>query len=326
MSEVPENIRRLRARLGAPEPESSGAGAPGETAWAPEPEVPLPEKVAETPEGAASVRARRLGSLAADRAPLPDLDGFLETPHVERPAPAPERRVFAVLATLASIAVGVALATSWVLPSGRTLLGQRVSARAATPAQAGRVAKLPKDPKAMLPDFIVSYETIDRHAVPGSNGTASEAIYQTYDMNTTMITHTTIYARVDGYATEARAAAALQALQVRYPVAQRAVGIKFGLLGHIGYAADSKAMVAAWRSGRYVTYVKTSFTDTGAASAAKSQEILERLADPVFRTVAVYQSRGLQGVEANQMIFGTGASVAPSSTLGAVDESAGVAQ
>jgi hypothetical protein len=274
---------------------------------------------------AAATRARRLGTLSDDIAPLPEFDGFLPAHSAERPAPAPERRVFALLATLASLAIGVAVALSWVLPSGRTLFGDQVATASGATATAARAAKLPKDPKAMLPDFIISYETIDRHAAPGTRGMAAEAIYQTYDMNTTAITHTIVYARVEGYATEAAAASALTALQARYPAGRKDIALQSGILAGSGYDAQSSELVVSWRSGRYVTYVKTSFTDNGTASAAKSQEVLTRIGDPIYRTVAIFQTRGLQGVEANRVLFGKGApSNTPSSSLGPVDAGADV--
>ncbi|PKQ16069.1 MAG: hypothetical protein CVT67_06430 [Actinobacteria bacterium HGW-Actinobacteria-7] len=323
MSELPDISERLRARLGGPTPPADNVDTdsarptdvqPDQQETAPAPSSALPEP--------APVRVPSPEALAR-------FEGFVEPVElVTQPvAHVPERRLSQILMGLAGVAVLLALLSSWVMPDGTSFLGRQVvvSSSSSSGATESAAPPLPKGPGKMLPDNVLAYETIDLHLVPGTDGQSSEAIYQTYNMNSIAMAATVVYARVDGYSSEAGARQAYEALIAKYPTQSSDVRLKEGITATVSYAKNRRVQVAAWQKGRYVTWVKTSFTNpaNGVASVARSQALLEQIGGPLYRTVAIFQSRDLQGVQANTYLFGKSTADIPSSSLGPVDSTSG---
>jgi len=215
----------------------------------------------------------------------------------------PERRYAGIAWAVAVGAVAVALIVNWI--ASPVVVGGSLNAGAGTSGADGlpgatAVLNLPTQPSKMLPSQVVAYEVIESHAVPGSNGSAAEAIYQTYNMNLTIQVAITNYAHVEGFATSADAQAALSQLMAKYPLNQSTRLVGPVQPARTGYSNDQGGYVVAWAKGRYVTFVKTFFADH---IPAQKRDFLQAQGEPVVLAVEEFERTGQQGAAANAEIY-----------------------
>lgn len=225
------------------------------------------------------------------RSARPSTGAQAPAPDPTDPHAIPERRVFRVAAGVAVAALLAAVAAnwSWAPGVGEPLAGPML-ARPGVPMPASFEPAEPAVSK--LPERIIQYETMTRQAIPGQGDRAAEAIYNTLQMGVESQAPTTIYARVEAFASPAEAGTRLERVLQPY-----ATGRTERLLGNTkavtGYSADRGALVTAWARGGEVTFVKTSFREF---VPAQENRILERLHEPVVDAVDIYQRTGRQGV------------------------------
>lgn len=220
----------------------------------------------------------------------------------------PERRWFQVLLTLALAAVVVSFVVNWLWSPVllATIKGQAASNALGAKYQTRPLPVLEKSPKLMLPTDITAYETIDVHQVPGSEGTAAEAVYQTYNVNLGMLVGTSVYARVEGFSTALEARDRASQIMEAYTHDTKKILLDKGISADSGYDRVSNGTPmtysVVWVHGNYCTWVKTFIQDHAVADADKAARFLFATGDPVYRTVAVYQTMGIQGAAANVYI------------------------
>ncbi len=101
------------------------------------------------------------------------------------------------------------------------------SAVMATRYTPATLPELGKSSLSMLPPTVISYETITRQTVPGTDNTQSEGIYVSLNVDLQMQREIQSYARAEGYADENAAAARLAELAAPLP-GRRQAGLRRG--------------------------------------------------------------------------------------------------
>ena len=215
------------------------------------------------------------------------------------------RRTAAVLSVLAVVALAIAIVANalWLTQYGpvkRTFAeASKSSAVMATRYTPATLPELGKSSLSMLPPTVISYETITRQTVPGTDNTQSEGIYVSLNVDLQMQREIQSYARAEGYADENAAAARLAELALRYPVDGKQVFVAGSQNAYTGYTKDRGEWVVAWRQGSWVTWVKT-FWPQG--PPVDKKKFLVNTGSPVVNATVVFQRTGKSGVGAGSTI------------------------
>jgi hypothetical protein len=213
----------------------------------------------------------------------------------------PERIVFFVMGALAVATVVLAAVLNWpATHPSRFALAPSSSKASAPAATAAATVSLTKDPKTMLANDILGFEPIALQSVPGEGGTAAEGVYATTDMRLAMVVDTGVYVRIEGFATNAGAAASVQSTLKQYPAGQHDVLLNKTTHARVGYSRDRGTWVAAWSSGQYAIYVKSFFKDD---PPAQKKDFLDNQGTMVAAATEYYDRTGLQGVQAQSGII-----------------------
>jgi len=200
--------------------------------------------------------------------------------------------LFAILAIVAIVALALAAAVNWVWsPSRQTLTENQ-------PAGSGGLyqpAPLHLDQPAidLLPETILSFETLARQPVAGQADTAAEAIYVTLNMDIEEQVATNTYARIEGFATDVEAKKRVDELVNQYPLRQATQLVNGVTSVKFGYNATGASYTALWTRGQYMVMVKTSFAQH---IPADKRDILGAQLRPVVDAVDKFQRTGKQGI------------------------------
>lgn len=189
--------------------------------------------------------------------------------------------IFAVVVNWLSLRGGIR-----AVPGGTTAAGSE--------AAAVRLEDLPKAPVDMLPDTVLSYETIARQPVPGTGGLEAEAIYVTLNMDIEIQVPIAVYARVEAFRTEDEAKAALAEKMAVFTTAAANVDLGHGVVARTGEDSGRTAWAASWTQGQYLLFVKSAFRDK---APAEKRQFLKNLGMPVASAVARFANTGQQGVQ-----------------------------
>ena len=227
---------------------------------------------------------------SADEDPTLDIE-----PGVAARPPLIERRVFRILLLIAIAAVCVAGAINWVWSPAKETLVEAKSMGGGVLYEPEPL-HLDKPALLMLPEVILSYETMARHSIPGQGNQAAEAIYMTLNMTVETQLPTNMYARVEGYASPDEAKRRADELAGGYPLERETFMINKVTPISMGYSPDRGSYAAIWSSGPYLTLVKASFSDPVSIPKQK-QNFLRSLVKPVVEAVERYQRTGKQGVD-----------------------------
>jgi len=215
---------------------------------------------------------------------------------VESPVTLAVHRAFRVAVPLAALCVAIAIAVNWwtVARAGEALPGPVVAGVEATGVPAPESVELDKPAIDFLPGRVLQFETITLQAIPGMGNAAAEAVYKTLNMNTEAQISVVVYARAEGFSSDADAEARIKELMQPYTV-ERAEALVGQTPSIAGYTADKGSYAYGWTRGRYATYVKASFSDW---IPAHSHDIAKRQAVAVAELVEFFQRTGKQGVQA----------------------------
>lgn len=206
----------------------------------------------------------------------------------------PLRRAARAAWRLAAVACVFAVAVNWLaLRGGARALPDRTAA--SKPEMAGlRLEGLPKAPVDLLPDTVLSYETIARQPVPGTGGLEAEAIYVTLNMDIEIQVPIAVYARAQAFGSEDKAKAALAEKMSGFAAAPADVDLGLGVVARTGEDAGRTAWAASWTQGQYLLFVKSAFRDK---APAEKRQFLKNLGMPVATAVARFAKTGQQGVQ-----------------------------
>jgi hypothetical protein len=278
------------------------AAQPVEAAPAAEPQpveaVPAaePQPVETTrPVAAPAPRARGSGPAASKTRG----DGYLE---VRGPSGDDEPRFMRaaarVLAALAATAIVVAVAAN--IGSGPTAVGGGAAgsgnsvpgAASGSGAAAGGAGSLPRDAVSLLPSSVLGYETMARQPVPGSGGTAAEAVFATLSMSLELSAPIGVYARTEATASSDDASRRASEIIAGFPSQAKRFVIPGGLTAaDSGYSRDRGSWVVVWTRGPYVIEVKAFFKDT---IPANPKDFLSLQGEPVIEAIDRFLRTGKQ--------------------------------
>jgi hypothetical protein len=229
---------------------------------------------------------------------MPDSENesALEGPAAVHPPaddPAILRRVARTLGIAAVLCLLLAIAVNWIWSPRGAFQAAAASARLGVLATETATPALPKPSLGMLPASVLAYETIARHPVPGQGDRAAEAIYVTLNMEVDVQVPMSVYARVDGFGTDAEARAHVAEVMRGYPVRQESTKVGPTTIARSGYRADEGAWMVAWARGRYSVTVKSGFKDK---VPVDKRQFLRSLGMPVVQAVETFQRTGKQGL------------------------------
>lgn len=207
----------------------------------------------------------------------------------------PERTVFRSIATLASLAVILAVTVNvlWS-PAGARLRGAGMTAVVEPSDETPVAVRLEKPAISLLPAQILAHETLAHHPVPGQGDLSGEAIYATLNMNLEAVVPIGVYARAEGLASEVAAQERLDEILLPYqtqPETRLAGGVT---PVRAGYSRDLGAYVVGWTRGPYAIFVKTHFKDK---IPAEKRDLLPNQSRPVVEAIDLFQRTGQEGLQ-----------------------------
>lgn len=211
-----------------------------------------------------------------------------------RAAALPERRVAAVLGTLALVALVVAVALNVFLGDVVRTGSGTASGGGGTLATGTVSFDIPTPPVDMLPANVISYETITRQGVPGEQAVSAEAMYVTLSMETEIQVPIGSYARAQAFPSAVEAQAEVDRVMAGFPLRGEDLLLNDLTPAVAGYAPNEGAWTVAWTRGSYAIYVKTLFRDK---IPVQKKDFLKRLGTPVVEAVDTYQRTGKQGLQ-----------------------------
>lgn len=210
------------------------------------------------------------------------------------PDPRGARITAATLATIAVVAIALAVIVNWLWAPSADAARQPGGAAGVESSSTAAPAFEPETPALeFIPERILQFETISHHGVPGTGNQAAEAVYKTLNMNIEAQIEIVTYARVEAFASPMEAQARLDKLMAPYSMNRAQLMLSGVTPATSGEKADGSAYAVGWIKGDYATIVKASFAEW---TPKNRVDLLSDQADKIVDAVDVYQRTGRQGV------------------------------
>ncbi len=198
------------------------------------------------------------------------------------------RRAFSIAWPIALFAIILAIALNWFLAPGATEPLPGFIGEEPIPEPGGSLAGV--STTGLLPERVLSYETITLQDIPGQEGRASEAIYITLNMDALNTRPINSYARAEVVASPQGAEQRIEEMLQPYPLDQSDVLVGSGTIARQGFASDNSAWTVVWTRENVIYLVKTSYLDT--PPVQRTRELLVNVGTPVVDGVADHQPSG----------------------------------
>ena len=198
------------------------------------------------------------------------------------------RRAFSIAWPIALFAIILAIALNWFLAPAATEPLPGLIGEEPLPLPEGSLSGAAATD--LLPERVLSYETITLQDIPGQEGRASEAIYVTLNMDALNTRPINSYARADVVASTAEAEQRTSEILQQYPLDQSDLLAGSGTVARQGFASDNSAWTVVWTRENVVYLVKTSYLDT--PPVQRTRELLVNVGTPVVDGVADHEPSG----------------------------------